>query len=217
MILRATERDMYKLMDYKETCLIRAGICIGGACICTVLLACRGLSWEPLYLVILLSGTALFLFREAIEANDRIMQTKDCYMELESDCLVVRQPQKKEHYEACRIFFDEIEKIVEGSKGGEAEFYVVIRRMKDQDRKSFILFDDTEKGTRIFQVRSFGYKKEEFQKLYRKLRWEVPGRVRIFGTRKQSAWFRKKKGNGWKVLLAAVCLYGIPKAFLLLL
>ena len=93
MILRATERDMYKLMDYKETCLIRAGICIGGACICTVLLACRGLSWEPLYLVILLSVTAFFLFREAIEANDRIMKEKDCYMELEMDCLVDRQPQ----------------------------------------------------------------------------------------------------------------------------
>ncbi|MBM6804091.1 hypothetical protein H6B07_15800 [Mediterraneibacter glycyrrhizinilyticus] len=145
------------------------------------------------------------------------MQTKDCYMELESDCLVVRQPQKKEHYEACRIFFDEIEKVVEGSQAGEAEFYVVIRRMKDRDRKSFILLDDTEKETRIFQVRSFGYKKEDFQKLYRKLRWEVPGRVRIFGTRKQTAWFRKKPGKGWKLFLAAVCLYGIPKAFLLLI
>jgi len=77
MILRATERDMYKLMDYKETCLIRAGICIGGACICTVLLACIGISWEPLYLVVLLSGTAICLFWEAIEANDRIMQTKN--------------------------------------------------------------------------------------------------------------------------------------------
>ena len=201
MILRATERDMYKLMDYKETCLIWAGICMGGACICTVLMACIGVSWEPLYLVVLLSGTAICLFREAIEANDRIMQTKDCYMELESDCLVVRQPQKKEHYEACRIFFDEIEKVVEGSQAGEAEFYVVIRRMKDRDRKSFILLDDTEKETRIFQVRSF----------------EVPGRVRIFGTRKQTAWFRKKPGKGWKLFLAAVCLYGIPKAFLLLI
>ena len=157
MILRATDRDMYKLMDYKETCLIRAGICMGGACICTVLMACIGVSWEPLYLVVLLSGTAICLFWEAIEANDRIMQTKDCYMELESDCLVVRQPQKKEHYEACRIFFDEIEKAVEGSQAGVAELSVVIRRLKDRERKSFILLGDTDNETRLFRVRSFGY------------------------------------------------------------
>lgn len=29
MILKATEHDMYRLLDYKEKCLIKAGICLG--------------------------------------------------------------------------------------------------------------------------------------------------------------------------------------------
>ena len=45
-----------------------------------------------------------YLVKEALEANGRIMQTKGCYMKLEEDCLVIRQPQRNEHYEVCRIF-----------------------------------------------------------------------------------------------------------------
>ena len=29
MIMKATEHDMYRLLDYKEKCLIRAGSCFG--------------------------------------------------------------------------------------------------------------------------------------------------------------------------------------------
>ena len=102
-------------------------------------------------------------------------------MELEPDSLAVCQPEKNGRYESCRIFYPEIDKIVEGSRRGIPEFYVVLRET-DQERESFFLLDDEEQKRNIFCVRSFGFDHEDFIHFYRKLRWNVPGRVRIIGT-----------------------------------
>lgn len=86
-----------------------------------------------------------------------------------------------------------MEKIVEGSRRGIPEFYIVIRKMKETEQTSFILLDKKERETLVFQVRSFGYDKEAFRKFYLKLRWLVPGKVRIIGTKKQTVWKQKAK------------------------
>ena len=39
-------------------------------------------------------------------------------MELDEFSLAVCQPEKNGHYECCRIFYEEIDKIVEGSRRG---------------------------------------------------------------------------------------------------
>ena len=137
MILKATEHDMYRLLDYKEKCLIKAGICLGVSGFLGLFLLFSHCLWESICVFLLLMSWGFYLVREALDANGRIMQTKGCYMKLEEDCLVIRQPQKNEHYEICRIFYREMEKIVEGSRKGIPEFYIVIRKMKEEEQESF--------------------------------------------------------------------------------
>lgn len=151
MILKATEHDMYRLLDYKEKCLIKAGICLGISGFLGLFLLFTHCLWESICVFLLFMSWGFYLVKEALEANGRIMQTKGCYMKLEEDCLVIRQPQKNEHYEVCRIFYREMEKIVEGSRKGIPEFYIEIRKMKEEEQDSFILLDKKEKETLIFR------------------------------------------------------------------
>lgn len=211
MIMKATEHDMYRLLDYKEKCLIRAGSCFGISGLLGFFLLFNHCFWESICVFLILASWGFYLVKEALKANGRIMQTKGCYMKLEEDCLVIRQPYKNEHYEVCRIFYREMEKIVEGSRRGIPEFYIVIRKMKEEEQDSFILLDKKEKETLIFQVRSFGYDKEAFQKFYLKLRWLVPGKVRIIGTKKQTVWKQKPKKHLLGPAFAGFLFYLLPK------
>ena len=54
------------------------------------------------------------------------MEAEVCYMELDEFSMAVCQPEKNGHYECCRIFYEEIDKIVEGSRRGIPEFYIVL-------------------------------------------------------------------------------------------
>lgn len=217
MIMKATEHDMYRLLDYKEKCLIRAGSCFGISGLLGFFLLFNHCFWESICVFLILASWGFYLVKEALKANGRIMQTKGCYMKLEEDCLVIRQPYKNEHYEVCRIFYREMEKIVEGSRRGIPEFYIVIRKMKETEQTSFILLDKKERETLVFQVRSFGYDKEAFRKFYLKLRWLVPGKVRIIGTKKQTVWKQKAKKHWVGPAFAGFLFYLIPKAVLFLL
>ena len=69
------------------------------------------------------------------------MEAENCYMALEEDSLAVCQPEKNGKYESCRIFYDEMDKIVEGSRRGIPEFYIVIRK-EGKEQKSFFLLDE---------------------------------------------------------------------------
>ena len=109
MILKATEHDMYRLLDYKEKCLIKAGICLGVSGLLGLFLLFSHCFLESICVFLLFMSWGFYLVKEALEANGRIMQTKGCYMKLEEDCLVIRQPQRNEHYEVCRIFYREMD------------------------------------------------------------------------------------------------------------
>ena len=109
-----------------------------------------------------------------------------------------------------------MEKIVEGSRKGIPEFYIVIRKMKEEEQESFILLDKQERDTLVFQVRSFGYEKEAFRKFYLKLRWLVPGKVRIIGTKKQTVWKQKPKKHILGPAFAGFLFYLLPKIVLCL-
>ena len=143
------------------------------------------------------------------------MEAGCCYMELDGDSLAVCQPEQNGQYESCRIFYDEVVKIVEGSRKGIPEFYVVID--PDQDRESFILLEDEEQRRKIFCVRSLGYGNKEFKRFYRKLRWEVPGKAMVIGTKYQTTWDRKKSHAGVYAALGIILCYIIPKLLLLTL
>ena len=88
------------------------------------------------YLCVALILSIIFLLRQTAGISKRIMEAEYCYMELEPDSLAVSQPEKNGRYESCRIFYQEIDKIVEGSRRGIPEFYVVFKET-DQERESF--------------------------------------------------------------------------------
>lgn len=193
MRLKAKEDDIYKLMDQRDWYLAAAGGC-GIVLILLLFFTLQGYgNWEILYfLAVLLAGIILLLYH-IWKISKRIVEAKWCYMELDEDSLAVYQPEENGQYEACRIFYQEIDRIVEGSRKGIPEFYVVLK--DDEERKSFILLNEEEQMRKIFQVRSLGYQHEEFKAFYRKLRWEVPGKVQIIGTKYQTVWDMKASHN----------------------
>lgn len=208
MLLKAKEDDIYTMMDRRDLYFLGIGLCGIAAGISGYLMS-RYLRWDFLYLSIACFSGIFFLAFRALHINRKIMEANQCYMQLEEDSLVVLQPEKNGHYETCRIYYSEMEKIVEGSRRGVPEFYIVIKN--EEERKSFILLDDEEEKRLIFCVRSLGYEIEEFREFYRKLKWEVPGKVRVIGTKRQETWSLKQSHAGLCMTVGLVIAYMIPK------
>ncbi|MFR8351510.1 MAG: hypothetical protein ACLVB1_01220 [Blautia obeum] len=59
----------------------------------------------------------------------------------------------------------------------------------------------------MFSVRSFGFDNQGFMEFYRKLRWIVPGRTRIIGTKTQEVWKLRRPNIG--ICTAAGMLLGM--------
>jgi len=131
-------------------------------------------------------------------------------MALEEDSLAVCQPEKNGKYESCRIFYDEMDKIVEGTRRGVPEFYIVIRK-EGKEQKSFFLLDEEEQERDVFCVRSFGFDNQGFMEFYRKLRWIVPGRTRIIGTKTQEVWKLRRPNIGICTAAGMLLGYVLPK------
>lgn len=214
MRLMAKEEDIYKLMDARDRYLYGAGLCLTAAAVSGYLMMRQVFFWDCLYFTAVFGFCSILCLYLAGKTGRQVMEAGCCYLELDGESLAVCQPEQNGRYESCRIFYKEMEKIVEGSRRGIPEFYVVTG--KAADRESFILLDEEEQARQIFCVRSLGYGNEEFKNFYRRLRWEVPGKVRVIGTRHQTVWDRKKKHKGVYVVLAVVLCYLIPKLLLVL-
>ncbi len=214
MRLMAKEEDIYKLMDARDRHLYGSGLCLAAAAVFGFLLSRRIALWDCLYFTIVFGMGSILLLCRAWKISRRIMEAGCCYLELDRQSLAVCQPEQNGRYESCRIFYSEMEKIVEGSRRGVPEFYVVTS--PEPDRESFILLDEEEQMRQIFCVRSLGYGKEEFKNFYRRLRWEVPGKVRVIGTRHQTVWDRKKKRKGLYMGIVFALCYLVPKLLLVM-
>lgn len=193
--LQATEDDVYHLMDLKEQYFIMTAICSVAEGISAYFFIYQKRCWDLVYLCTALALAIILLLRQAIKISRRIMEAENCYMALEEDSLAVCQPEKNGKYESCRIFYDEMDKIVEGSRRGIPEFYIVIRK-EGKEQKSFFLLDEEEQERDVFCVRSFGFDNQGFMEFYRKLRWIVPGRTRIIGTKTQEVWKLRRPNIG---------------------
>lgn len=194
MRLQAKEDEVYHLMDLKEwfSILIGLGSFFEGIALYFFIFRIR--VWDLAYLCVALILGILFLLRQTASISRRIMEAEYCYME-RNQIALPSPSRRKGRYESCRIFYQEIDKIVEGSRRGIPEFYVVLKET-DQERESFFLLDDEEQKRNIFCVRSFGFDHEDFIHFYRKFRWNVPGRVRIIGTKNQEVWNLRKPNTG---------------------
>ena len=146
--MQADEEDVYHLMDLKELyfVLIGLGSFIEGIAVYFLLFKIR--CWDLIYLCVVLFLGIFLLLRQSNKISKRIMEAEVCYMELDEFSLAVCQPEKNGHYECCRIFYEEIDKIVEGSHRGIPEFYIVLGENKN--RESFFLLDEEEQAGRSF-------------------------------------------------------------------
>lgn len=209
MQLKAKDDDIYKLMDKKDLYLLGIGISSAGVGISLYLLFSSLFVWDIIYLSAALLAVTIFLIYRVLHISRRIMEANQCYLRIESESLVVHQPEKNGRYESCRIYYQEMGKIVEGSRRGIPEFYIVIKN--EENRKSFILLDDEEEERLIFCVRSMGYDIQEFREFYKKLKWEVPGKVRIIGTKSQETWELKQAHVGSCMAVVLILAYLIGK------
>lgn len=210
MWLKATEDDIYKMMDRREQYSAASAVCSLAEGICVYLLLYQKRCWDLAYLCGVLATAVILFIWQVHSVSRRIMEAENCYMELDADSLAVCQPEKNGHYESCRIYYEEIDKIVEGSRRGIPEFYVVLRESEER-QESFILLDDEEQPRRIFCVRSFGFDQNKFIEIYRRLRWMVPGKVRIIGTKHQNVWTMRKGHAGICIAAAMLLGYVVPK------
>ena len=99
----------------------------------------------------------ILLLRQAIKISRRIMEAENCYMALEEDSLAVCQPEKNGKYESCRIFYDEMDKIVEGSRRGIPEFLYRDPKRRERTEKLFSFWMKKNRNGMFFCVRSFGF------------------------------------------------------------
>ena len=139
--LQATEDDVYHLMDLKEQYFIMTAICSVAEGISAYFFIYQKRCWDLVYLCTALALAIILLLRQAIKISRRIMEAENCYMALEEDSLAVCQPEKNGKYESCRIFYDEMDKIVEGSRRGIPEFYIVIRKEGKERNGMFSVYD----------------------------------------------------------------------------
>ena len=210
MKLEATEDDIYRLMDRRGHCLYGIILCGIMAAVSVCYLVYGKKCWDILYLLTVFCLGICFLAYRVWSIGRRIMETEGCYLELEPDCLVVRQPEADGRYECCRIFYGEIEKIVEGSRRGVPGFYVVMKKM-GEERKSFMLLDGREREQTVFYVRSLGYGKQEFTIFYRKLLQNLPDYVAVLGTEQQEIWKMKKTYTEAGMAVGMALAYVVPK------
>lgn len=208
--MQADEEDVYHLMDLKELyfVLIGLGSFIEGIAVYFLLFKIR--CWDLIYLCVVLFLGIFLLLRQSNKISKRIMEAEVCYMELDEFSLAVCQPEKNGKYESCRIFYDEMDKIVEGTRRGIPEFYIVIRK-EGKEQKSFFLLDEEEQERDVFCVRSFGFDNQGFMEFYRKLRWIVPGRTRIIGTKTQEVWKLRRPNIGICTAAGMLLGYVLPK------
>ena len=208
--LQADEEDVYHLMDLRERyfVLIGAGSLIEGIAAYFLFFQIR--CWDLIYLCAALFLGIFLLLRQSNKISKRIMEAEVCYMELDEFSLAVCQPEKNGKYESCRIFYDEMDKIVEGTRRGVPEFYIVIRK-EGKEQKSFFLLDEEEQERDVFCVRSFGFDNQGFMEFYRKLRWIVPGRTRIIGTKTQEVWKLRRPNIGICTAAGMLLGYALPK------
>ena len=92
------------------------------------------------------------------------MPLANCFLEIQSDCFVAVQPFRDGEYESCRIYFEEIEGLIEGKKG--KGFYV---RISGEGRS---VVQRKERG-RVMFVSSEGYEVENFKEVSEKIRGQV--------------------------------------------
>ena len=124
MRLEPSEEMMYRRMDWKERLLLLFPLL--GILTSVGLLMIGSGRWRGYGVVIagLAVGALMVVWVVYRGSERRIMPLANCFLEVQRDCFVAVQPFRDGEYESCRIYFEEIEGLIEGKRG--KGFYVRI-------------------------------------------------------------------------------------------
>ncbi len=161
MRLEPSEEMMYRRMDWKERLLLLFPLL--GILASVGLLMIGDGCWRVYGMIVVgLAVCAMIMVWVVYRGiQRRIMPIANCFLEVQRDCFVAVQPFQDGEYESCRIYFEEIEGLIEGKKG--KGFYV---RISGEGRS---VVQRKERG-RVMFVSSEGYDEERFKMMYEKIR-----------------------------------------------
>lgn len=171
MRLEPSEEMMYRRMDWKERLHLLFPL-LGILASVGVLMIGSG-RWRTCGIVIMGMAVGALVVAWVLyrEIQRRIMPLANCFLEVQRDCFVAVQPFRDGEYESCRIYFEEIEELIEGKKG--KGFYV---RISGEGRS---VVQRKERGKVMF-VSSEGYDGEKFRGVYERIREKVSGRIGVY-------------------------------------
>ena len=152
---------MYRRMDWKERLLLLFPL-LGILASVGVLMIGSG-RWRTCGIVIMGMAVGALVVAWVLyrEIQRRIMPLANCFLEVQRDCFVAVQPFRDGEYESCRIYFEEIEGLIEGKRG--KGFYV---RISGEGRS---VVQRKERGKVMF-VSSEGYDRGKFGMAYERIR-----------------------------------------------
>ena len=171
MRLEPSEEMMYRRMDWKERLLLLFPLL--GILVSVGLLMIGAGRWRVYGVVVVGLAVSAFVVVWVVYQGiqRRIMPLTNCFLEVQRDCFVAVQPFRDGEYESCRIYFEEIEGLIEGKKG--KGFYV---RISGEGRS---VVQRKERGKVMF-VSSEGYDGEKFRGVYERIREKVSGRIGVY-------------------------------------
>jgi hypothetical protein len=114
---------------------------------------------------------------------------------------------------------EKLDTAIEEAKQASAEGRVSGKAFSFEDFAKEVLGDEytedwypeEEQERDVFCVRSFGFDNQGFMEFYRKLRWIVPGRTRIIGTKTQEVWKLRRPNIGICTAAGMLLGYVLPK------
>ena len=158
MRLEPSEEMMYRRMDWKERLLLLFPLLGILASVGMLMIGAERWKGYGVVVVGLAVGALMVVWVAYRGIQRRIMPLVNCFLEVQSDG----------EYESCRIYFEEIEGLIEGKKG--KGFYV---RISGEGRS---VVQRKERG-RVMFVSSEGYDGEKFGELYAKIRGKISGKT----------------------------------------
>ena len=171
MRLEPSEEMMYRRMDWKERLLLLFPLLRILASVGVLMIGSGRWRICGIVIVGMAAGAFVVVWVVYQGIQRQIMPIANCFLEVQRDCFVAVQPFRDGEYESCRIYFEEIEGLVEGKKG--KGFYV---RISEEGRS---VVQRNERG-RVMFVSSEGYDEEKFGVMYGKIMGRVSDMIGVY-------------------------------------
>lgn len=205
MLLEASDAAMYEKMDRREKSRIIFGMSLAAAFAALLLWGFAVVDGLGIYYTLISLMAAAISFYEYRKLKREIMPLAGCFISLQAEYLSVCQPKGSGKYEACEIYYQEVEKVIAGRRSGIPSFFVILR---ESAQYSSIIDPDTS-GRTIFCVNGEHYDKKLFVNMFVGFCGKLPERAAFINMDSRSRWKREKM-DGYDLFL-----YMLPTFYIL--